>query len=154
MTTLQAKSINESLLIGVPSSSPRSAKANITYLEVNAAKPISIPNTTSIDDLVKEFETDGEMATAIAQARSNLAETLYGHEPITFSSIRLSAGLSQAQLAARAETSQPYIARIEAGKNDPGTDVIARIANALQKEESLVFTAIRNQRKMRESQDE
>lgn len=164
-TTLQATSINESSQIGEQSnaplgvsaniicntpSTPQSVNANIVYLEVNAAKPIPIPNTTSIDDLIKEFEVDPEMAAAISQSRSDLSDHLYAGKPVTLSSVRLSAGMSQSQLAEKISTSQPHIARIESGKTDPSTDVIARLATALDKDESLIFTAIRNQRKLKE----
>lgn len=168
-TTLQAKSIDESSLIGEQSNTPfgvsgnvicntpntpQSVNANIVYLEVNAAKPIPIPNTTSIDDLIKEFETDPEMAAALSQSRAELSDHLYAGKTLTLPAIRLSAGLSQSQLADMISTSQPYIARIESGKTDPSTDVIARLAAALGKDDSLIFTAIRNQRKLREDSHE
>ena len=44
---------------------------------------------------------------------------------------RLAAGLSQTQLAEKIGTAQSHIALIEQGKNDPGTDLITRIAEAL-----------------------
>lgn len=39
-------------------------------------------------------------------------------------------GLSQASLAERSRTSQPAIARYEAGRVDPGVDTLARLVNA------------------------
>ena len=67
---------------------------------------------------------------------------------------KCSAGLSQSQLADKLATSQPYIARLETGKLDPGTDMIAKLALALNKDESLIFSAIRNQRKTRVASSE
>jgi predicted transcriptional regulator len=88
---------------------------------------------------------DEKKAAYMQQARKSLAETLYADEPETLSALRLAAGLSQAQLAEKAYTSQPHIARIERGQTDPGTDLIARIAAALGEDDMRVYRAIRNQ---------
>lgn len=45
--------------------------------------------------------------------------------------LRLAAGLSQAQLANAVGTSQPRIARIEAGTEKPGLDMLRRLRDAL-----------------------
>lgn len=79
------------------------------------------------------------------QARKRLADTFYADESETLSALRLAAGFSQAQLAEKALTSQPHIARIERGQTDPGTDLIARIAAALGIDDMRVYRAIRNQ---------
>ena len=59
----------------------------------------------------------------------------------------MAAGLSQAKLADRAGATQSYIARVEAGTLDPGTDMLARLADALGASEESVFAAIRAQRR-------
>jgi ribosome-binding protein aMBF1 (putative translation factor) len=46
-------------------------------------------------------------------------------------SLRVKRGLSQEQLATRARTKQPHIARLEAGRTTPRLDVLHRIAGAL-----------------------
>ncbi|MBI4696154.1 MAG: helix-turn-helix domain-containing protein [Gammaproteobacteria bacterium] len=86
------------------------------------------------------------MAELVAEARRKLSRELDSIEPESLASLRLAAGLSQAQLAARVGTSQPHIARIEMGKTDPGTDLIARIAEALEQNASRIFAAVRTQR--------
>ena len=63
----------------------------------------------------------------------------------------MKAGLSQASLASRVGTSQAHIARIEAGKNDPGTSVVARIATALGIDEADAFLAIRSDQAARDA---
>lgn len=151
--TLTALSTNESLVIGTPYDAPKSGQAKILHYQVNAAKGLPVLNSTPIDDFIKEFSDDVEMVDALANARKGLSEVLYGTDAPTFSAIRLSAGLSQDQLAEMAMTSQSHIAKIEAGKNDPGTDVIAKLARALSKDETEVFTAIRNQRKLNEANE-
>jgi len=44
---------------------------------------------------------------------------------------RLSMGMSQADLAARAEVTTNYISRLEGGGAAPGIDLVARLASAL-----------------------
>lgn len=146
MTTPTLKSLEESSLIGALSESATATSSNnVIYREFNIAKPDTLPNTSSLDDLIDEFEADPDMAQRMAQARHKLAETLYADEPDTFSALRLAAGLSQTQLAERADTTQSHIARIESGKTDPSTDMVVRIANALGVDAGRTFDAIRRQ---------
>ena len=98
----------------------------------------------AIDDFMAELETDANMVPRLESARRALADIL--DKTNTIRRLRLAAGLSQAKLAARAKTTQPYIARIEAGTLDPGTDMLARLASALGSDELTVFSAIRAQR--------
>jgi transcriptional regulator with XRE-family HTH domain len=44
---------------------------------------------------------------------------------------RLAKGLSQRQLAARAQTKQPVISRLESGASKPSLRLLERVANAL-----------------------
>lgn len=149
--SLTARLDSESLPIGAPFSGAPSAplSAEIVYREFGVARPLPLANTTSLASLMGEFEADQVMSGHLAQARRNLATQLYSDEPETLSALRLAAGFSQAQLADRAETTQAHIARIEAGKTDPSTDTVARIAQALGVREELAFRAIRNQRDTR-----
>ncbi len=55
-------------------------------------------------------------------------------------SLRLRAGLSQEQLADRMHTSQPTVARWEAGATLPTLDTIRRLADATDQKAILVFT--------------
>ena len=43
---------------------------------------------------------------------------------------RVTAGLTQEQLAQRMETTQPFIARLESGRTMPSTQTLERLANA------------------------
>lgn len=45
--------------------------------------------------------------------------------------IRLEKNISQTELAAAAEMSQPFLANVENGKKEPSTMTLIRIANAL-----------------------
>ncbi len=92
------------------------------------------------------MEADPVMSAHLKEARRTLKRVL---EPDSASlrALRLAAGLSQDRLAELADTTQSYIARIEAGTLDPGTDSLARLAEALGAPEELVFAAIRAQRR-------
>lgn len=94
-------------------------------------KPLAVPGAIDIDDLVAEFESQSpENAQAIAEGRKWVAETYYAERP-GVAQLRLRNGWSQAELARRAETSQPYIARLEQGKVDPQVSTALKIAKAL-----------------------
>lgn len=144
MTILKVVSTKGSLPIG-KISSPSTSIGNITFCEFTALRPIPLPNTISLESLLQESEANPIKAKYLSDARKELSDALYEEGPKTLSMLRLAAGLSQVQLAKLVGTSQPHLARIEQGKNDPGTDMIARIAKALDLNDSDVFQAIRNQ---------
>jgi transcriptional regulator with XRE-family HTH domain len=45
--------------------------------------------------------------------------------------VRLSRGMTQAELSRRAEVSEAYIGRLERGRAAPGIDLVAKLAHAL-----------------------
>lgn len=95
------------------------------------AKPLAADDAIDIDDLVAELESrSDENARSIAKGRNWVAENFYA-EKECIAQFRLRKGWSQAQLAKRAETSQPYIARLEQGRVDPQISTARKIANAL-----------------------
>lgn len=145
MTTLPATSRKESLPIGARSEPETGSLAPVVYREFSPPGPIPLTNTVGLNSLLAEFESDEEMASMLARSRKDLAASLYEDEPNTLSACRLAAGLSQLQLAKLVGTSQPHIARIEGGTTDPGTDLVARIAKALNIEDVAAFAAIRAQ---------
>jgi len=57
--------------------------------------------------------------------------------------LRQAAGLSQTQLVRRMGTTQANITRLETGKFDPRTQLIADLAKALRVSEEEVFQAVR-----------
>lgn len=128
-----------------PETKPASARQQVIYLNVSVQRPLPLPNTISLGSLLEEFEADEGMAQHMSDARQELSTALYPDEPDTLSAVRLAAGLSQVQLAERISTSQSYIARVEGGRVDPGTDMVVRIAEALGIDAEQAFRAIRNQ---------
>jgi transcriptional regulator with XRE-family HTH domain len=69
----------------------------------------------------------------LSAARKRLANEFYG-TPTSLSQMRLSKGLSQVALAEKLGTSQPHIAKIEAGK------VKIQFATAVQLADALGIT--------------
>jgi len=146
MTTSRAISADASSLIGAPSS-PGTNEAQVIQWAFHAPRALPLPGTVSLGSLVDELETDPAMAHHMADARRALGPLIYGTEAHpSMCALRLSAGLSQQQLAQRVGTSQSHIARIERGNNDPTTDMVARIANALGVGEDVAFVGVRGQR--------
>lgn len=92
---------------------------------------------------MQQLESDPQISQRFAQGRRMLAGALGSLTAPTFRDLRLKAGLSQIQLAKRANATQSYIARLEAGTLDPGTDMLARLAKALDMSEAEVFAAVR-----------
>jgi len=93
-------------------------------------RPSAISGAVDIDDLVTELEQVPENAEAIARGRKWVAETFYPGQ-LSVAQLRLQKGWSQADLARRAETSQPYIARLERGQVDPQISTVRKLARAL-----------------------
>jgi predicted transcriptional regulator len=100
--------------------------------------------------VLQKYETDAQKAALISDARRQFARTvLDSGDHQSLRSLRLEAGLSQDQLAAKCATAQSHIAKIELGQTDPGTDTIARIAESVGQPADRVFAAIRSLRAKR-----
>jgi DNA-binding XRE family transcriptional regulator len=149
MTTSTAPLPVESFALGAESPLETRASAKVLYREFQVPRRLPLPNTVGLDTLLQEFEADPDMARRMAESRRRLAETMYADEPEGFSALRLAAGFSQAQLASAVGTSQSHISGIERGHTDPGTDVVARLAEVLGVSEVDAFRAIRLQRAAR-----
>jgi len=86
---------------------------------------------TDIDDFVAELcAEDPELGAMLSEARQEIAEEYFDGE-LSVRNLRLQAGLSQQELAAAMNTSQPYIAKLEAGKTDPRWSTVVRLADVL-----------------------
>ena len=88
------------------------------------------PNYVEIDEHIERITSgDADFAERLSRARQKIAETHYPDNSLA--SLRLTKGYSQKQLADLVGTSQPHIARIEAGTEDIRISTIKRLANAL-----------------------
>jgi DNA-binding XRE family transcriptional regulator len=94
---------------------------------------IGAPATESFsdfDNLLKELESDSTSSLALKEGRKWVGEKFYGQHR-TLAALRLSAGLSQSDLANSCSMSQPHISRYESGKHEPGISVAKRLASAM-----------------------
>lgn len=117
----------------------------VIYKEFGVPTTEPLSGSTKLSSFIAELEFEPAMAERLNNARRALASAI--GEAETFRHLRLSAGLSQDRLAALASTTQTYVARLESGTVDPGTDMLARLAAALGTSEVAVFSAVRAQRK-------
>lgn len=119
------------------------AKGEVIFAEFSAPpRPLAIPGAIDIDDLVAELEGQStENAEAISLGRKWVAENFYADHS-SVAQLRLQRGWSQAELARRADTSQPYIARIELGKVDPQISTVKKLAKALDVSVAILVEAI------------
>lgn len=84
------------------------------------------------------------------KARMNTAEFKHGYDSaerayqlaIKVRKLREKAGISQSELALRMGTTQPAIARLEAGGGNPNLDTLDRIASALGHELKVTFRKV------------
>lgn len=120
-----------------------SIKGKVVYVEFDKSAAIPVPTgSLDIDDLVAEFEKNEASRTAIEKGRNWVADTFYNAARTTLPALRLSKGLSQANIAKLIETSQAHYARIEAGTTDPTAKTIVRIAKALGISAAQAFNAL------------
>lgn len=131
---------------------PSSTTAKVYSHSFEVVRPGPLLGGTAVDDFVRDWESDPDMAAELARARARFANAFDDIE--TLRSLRLGAGLSQALLAARAETTQSHVAHIEAGAKDPQTDMVVRLATALDLTPERVFSAIRAQRATRRTSND
>jgi DNA-binding transcriptional regulator YiaG len=120
----------------------RSCPVLIGNLGVASTKPLT--GGTPIGTFAEQLAQDPDTAARLARARSRVGAAL--DSTVTVRRLRLSAGLSQTRLARLAGTTQPYVARLEAGSLDPGTDKLARLAAVLSVSPVALFNAVRAQR--------
>lgn len=114
----------------------------VIYAEFAVSPKLSaLSDSIDIDDLVAELEQSTENAKAIAHGRQWVANSFYA-DRTSVASLRLQKGWSQAELARRANTSQPYIARLELGQVDPQISTVKKLARALGAPLTTVVEAI------------
>ncbi len=94
---------------------------------------------------------DPKFDKSVANARRELAHVIDGEgAPPTLRSVRLDLGLSQAQLAERLETQQPYIARLEKGAGNIAYNTMRRLSDALSVDMNTLDELLQNTKEMRQ----
>ena len=121
---------------------PSSGRVNLSIVTVGPHIPLP-PRYAEIGELVARTEQNPRRKAALARARIKLADTSYKANDQSIASIRLKKGWSQRDLAIAMGTSQPHIARIEAG-DDVRISTVLNLAPALKIAPLEVFAAMTN----------
>jgi len=109
-----------------------SAPSNIIFVDVAVALELPVPDGfTSIDAVAEDLEREPAGRVALEHARGLIADRLYTGSPATIAAMRLRKGWSQQRLANVMGTSQPHVARIEAGRDDLRLSTLNKLASAL-----------------------
>jgi DNA-binding XRE family transcriptional regulator len=95
-------------------------------------------------------ERDPARAKGLAAARASLADALYPDDGVTLKTLRLKAGFTQIQLAAALETSQPHVARIESGRQEPNLSTLRKLARVMGVSIDDLISAIDRQTEINE----
>lgn len=114
------------------------SKALNFFMCVSNAPPVPA-QATDIDSFIASLCTeDPRLAATLEEGHRWVAKKFYAASN-SLQKLRLEAGLSQAALATRMGTSQPYIAKLEAGKIDAGMSKVALLADVLGQPREKVF---------------
>jgi DNA-binding XRE family transcriptional regulator len=98
---------------------------------------------SEFDKLVDALEQSAESKVQLNDARKWVVSKFYGDLP-TLSSLRLSAGLSQKQLANSCEIEQPHVSRYESGRHVPSLEIAALMSSVFGVTLDEFFLAWRN----------
>lgn len=130
----------------VPSPSTVKDVGQIIYVKFDTEAAEELPaHSISLDDLLKEFESNPEMAESLSAGRKWVGENYYAGQK-TLCSLRLAKGYSQVKLASILGTSQSHVARIESGREDLRLSTIQKLAHALEVSELAIIEAMKVQR--------
>lgn len=95
--------------------------------------PSPVEGALSAQDLISEYcDADPSFAKEMQTARVAVASKYYSNET-SLRTLRLNKGMTQSELASALDVRQPYIARVEAGRNWPNQDFITRLASYFNK---------------------
>ena len=106
---------------------------------------------TKFSAFLERLERDTEHAKGLSAARSLISSALYPDDGVTLKTLRLKAGLTQTQLAAVLETSQPHIARMETGRQEPVMSTCRKLSKALGASLDVISSALERQAEINES---
>lgn len=96
-----------------------------------------------VDDFIGELlAKDQTFSHDLSEGRKWVADTFFDGQQNSLKTLRLRAGFSQAQLAAKIGMKQPNICEFEAGKRKPNIDTLMRLADTLGTTTDVVLKAI------------
>jgi DNA-binding XRE family transcriptional regulator len=115
---------------------------NIRYVDLNGSDSAPVhPDVRLVSAVIADHEANPDRAHLLAAARQRLA-TRDANGETSLRGLRLAAGLSQDRLAQLIGSSQPRIARLEAGREDPSMTVARRLAKALGVDMNTLSSAL------------
>ena len=101
-------------------------------------------------DFMTHRELDPTRARGMAAARASLADVLYPEDGTTLKTLRLKAGMTQTQLAIALDTSQPHIARLESGRQEPVISTCRKLAKLFCVSLDVLSSALERQSDLNE----
>lgn len=104
------------------------AANEVTILRFERASVIPASAGRCIDDLADDWARDAAFEAQLRAARMRRARSV---DPTSLKGLRLSRGLSQAELARALGTSQSHVARIEGGTSCPTFETGRKLGRAL-----------------------
>lgn len=125
-------------------------KPQIFNLTTAVKKSKAAAKHTKFSAFAERFARDSDQAKNLAEARALIAAALYPGDDVTLKTLRLKAGLTQTQLAASLETSQPHIARMEMGRQDPVMSTCRKLSAALGVSLDTLSAALERQAEINE----
>lgn len=105
-------------------------------------RPELRPGEISASEYLAKVEANPKKAAALSRVRARAGRN-DSTDPISLAKLRLSAGLSQSQLAAKLATQQPNIARWEREPQSMTVDTVFKFADALGVNPAAVLEATR-----------
>lgn len=90
-------------------------------------KQNNLRGSARLSDVINEFAALPGGKQAIEEGRKQVAEKFYGNEPTSLQALRLAKGLSQVELAALLDTTQPRISIYERGFETPGFELMMKM---------------------------
>lgn len=129
-STLTTTSDSRSFPTNYLSTQTAPVRCPVFLVNPQSASP-NVKNFTEVGALVAEHELIPSRRAALEAARRKLALKEVFKSENSLRSVRLSKGMSQAQLASLMGTAQSHIARIEGGNNDVQVSTLLKFADAL-----------------------
>lgn len=111
-------------------------------IEISQVTPKKV-ESKDIDDFINELLAQEKIHEGdLHDARKVVADVIYEGQPDSLKTLRLRAGLSQAQLAKKIGMKQPNVCEFEAGKRRPNVDTLKKLADALGTTTDAVLKSI------------
>jgi DNA-binding XRE family transcriptional regulator len=120
------------------------AGTNFAGLIISISKVTPKQNESKdIDDFINELLAQDKIHEGdLHAARKVVADVMYEGQQDSLKTLRLRAGLSQAQLAEIIGMKQPNICEFEVGKRKPNIDTLKKLAAALSSTTDVVLKSI------------